>query len=119
MYSQIALLDAESDESYPEWQTGEENVVFGSKGIAVATKGDIKVDVAVFKGQLDFDIEPLTLLISHRIQIGNEGILVGNIVAADVLKLDWPEGDIIVSVYANGVREQVTRVVFVLDEIRA
>ena len=47
LYSQVALIDNEVLNSYPEWQTGEESVVYGPYGIAVATKGDFLINVIV------------------------------------------------------------------------
>jgi hypothetical protein len=47
LYAQVALFDAEGGDSYPEWETGTEDAVFGPRGIAVATAGDTEIEIVV------------------------------------------------------------------------
>ncbi len=98
LYSQVALFDAEDHDSYPQWETGEENSVFGPKGVVVATQGDIKVDVAVYNG---LGNPGGSLCSSGEILVGEKGLIVGNEVAADTVKLNWPSGKTTVTVYVD------------------
>jgi hypothetical protein len=113
LYAQVALLDAEDKNSYPQWQTGDEHAVVGSKGIVVATAPDLEIEVVVKKKEA---IEPDGLLCTTgQIEVGKQGLIVGNIVSADFAHLPWPSGKATVDVYVNGLGEQATRVVFALS----
>lgn len=41
-YAQVALFDPHVEDSYPDWGTGEEEVVSSGRGIAVETRPDHK-----------------------------------------------------------------------------
>lgn len=44
-YAQLGLYDAEDADSYPRWETGEEPILFGPKGVAVSVQLDAEVSV--------------------------------------------------------------------------
>jgi hypothetical protein len=54
------------------------------------------------------------LCISGEIEVGNQGLLVGNVVSCDLYELAWPRGRVAVNVYVDR-SEEVTQVVFALD----
>jgi hypothetical protein len=111
LYSQIGLFDKENKNSYPEWITGEENAIIASRGVAVATKGDSKIKVIV---STDIAQKEKHLLITGTIKIGRKGFIVGNIPAADLYHVDFPAGKVYISVYANGIRNAATKIIFIL-----
>jgi len=112
LYAQVALFDAEGEDSYPEWKTGTEEAVLGPRGIAVATAGDTEIEVVVSSGQENVSG---MLCISGEIQVGHGGLVVGNVVAANLVQIPWPSGKTSVDVYTNGIGQEVTRVTFVLE----
>jgi hypothetical protein len=112
MYAQVALFDAEDGESYPQWETGDERVILGPKGIAVATAPDARIDVRAYSG----DGNPGgNKILSAVIQVGNRGLLVGNVAAADITELPWPAGETSIDVYVTGLPDRVDSVMFVLE----
>lgn len=113
LYSQVALVDYVKKNSYPEWQTGEETFVYSPFGIAVATKGDSRIEVIVSTGVTK---EYGNLLAEIELSIGKNGILVGNVPAACLTHIDFPEGKAHVQIFTNGIRENATKVVFVLQK---
>jgi hypothetical protein len=113
LYAQIALFDAEDQDSYPQWETGTEEVIFGPKGVAVATAGDTYVDVVVYKGQ---GSPGGRLCGSGEILVGKRGLLVGNVPAADITPLEWSSGKTSISVYVDDLA-QATQVMFLLDNL--
>lgn len=113
LYSQVALFDFERKDSYPEWQTGEESFVYNQFGIAVATKCDTRIEVVV---STDVITEYGNHLAEFELEIGKNGILVGNVPAASLTHIDFPEGKAQVQVFTNGIRENATKVVFVLQK---
>jgi hypothetical protein len=114
LHAQVALFDAEDADSYPQWKTGTEDAVLGPKGVAVATASDTEIEVTVYKGKRASDE---ILCISGEIQVGDQGLVVGNIVSGDFAQLAWPPGQTSVDVYTNGRGEEVTRVVFVVESL--
>ncbi len=115
LYSQIALIDAEDPDAYPEWKTGEENAVLGPKGVVIATQGDIKVDVIVYRG---LGNPGGTLCSSGKILVGGQGLIVGNEVAADTARLEWPSGKTAIMVYVDKLL-QANHVSFCLEYSRS
>ena len=113
LYSQIGLIDAEDDESYPQWDTGKEQVAFGQKGVAVAALGDTKVEVTVYEGN---GSPGGTLCSSGTILVGQQGLIVGNEIAADTAVFDWPPGRTTVTIYVD-VLPQPKRIDFVLQSL--
>ncbi len=88
-YAQLGLFDAEDPNAYPEWETGEENVVFGPRGIAVSAAPSEDVWVVVHtRGPVHETI----LAASGDIEVGDEGLIVGNQVAGTFSHLTSPAG---------------------------
>ncbi len=114
-YNQVALIDEEDTDSYPQWETGTESAVSGEKGIAVATAPTLDtIEVVVLTGESRPD--GMRLCHSTEIEVGRHGLIIGNIVTDDIEHLDWPKGRSKVDVYTNGNRqEEVTQVVFVIE----
>jgi hypothetical protein len=114
LYSQIALIDAEDPDSYPQWETGEENAILGPKGVVVATQGDIKVGVVVYNGLGN----PGGILCSSgEILVGEQGLFVGNEVASDTAPLEWTSGKTAVMVYVDKLY-QAKQVSFLLENLK-
>lgn len=111
LYAQVALFDAEGEDSYPEWETGTENAVLGPRGIAVATAGDTEIEVVVCSDKGDHNG---IFCISGEILVGNQGLVVGNVVSANLVQIPWPPGKTCVDVYTNGIGEETICVTFVL-----
>jgi hypothetical protein len=125
-HAQVGLWDAEDRDSYPQWESGEEAIVFGAKGVAVAVAPDAEVDVVVLSGPpvsephlaaADLPISYPYLIDSGSLQVGNAGLTVGNEVAGDATPVNWPAGRVEVSVYSNfAAPESITAVAFVLAQ---
>ena len=116
VHAQVMLVDAEDPQRWPEWKTGEEEVLFGPTGIIVATApsiGHTYIDIIVSRGNTQAVALPG---VSGQIRVGREGLLAGAEVA-DVVHLAWPPGPTFVSVHVNGSRDQITQVHFVLESI--
>jgi hypothetical protein len=112
LYGQVALIDAEDTDAYPEWITGAEIAVFGPKGVAVSVLGDAQVEILVYKGTTEIKG---VLYKSGEIAIGGSGLIVGNEIAGTAERIPWPNGIARVQVYANGPKNKATQVIFVLD----
>ena len=97
-YSQLAILDAEDKSSYPQWETGEELIVFGEKGIIVATENDTKVNTIVSS---NFPKTNGNLLGSGIIQVGRKGMLVGNVVTNDLHSIECLSGKTRITIYVD------------------
>jgi hypothetical protein len=56
-HAQVALLDPAVPDSYPQWETGEEEAVFGPSGVVVATQSDDsgQVRIQVWSGSFEPD----------------------------------------------------------------
>lgn len=114
-YSQVALFDAEDSNSYPIFETGEEAAILGAKGIAVATANDTEIEIVVYQGKTKSAPSEFQIL-SGDIQVGKQGLIVGNETTADTAKISYPSGKTTVSVYVDSQSpSEVTSVVFVLD----
>jgi len=107
LYGQVGIWDVEDTTSYPQWVTGLENAVIGPKGIAIATKADTLVDITI---STDTPPELPEPLLQGYLFVGSKGLQVGNVPAAQIVTLDIQRGQIHVSVYANGFREEVTEI---------
>jgi hypothetical protein len=111
-YAQLGLYDAEDADSYPQWETGEEPILFGPKGVAVSVQLDAEVSVEVHTAR---PIRNRHLIGSGAIEIGADGLVVGNEVAGSYEELDFPPGRILVKVYGNSAADQeITSVDFLL-----
>ena len=114
LYSQVALIDAEDKDSYPQWKTGEEPVVFGPKGVAVPVMGDEQIEMVVCTDSVKGGFLEWA---SGEIEVGAQGLLVGNIPAATVFSVPWPAGLLAVTVYVNAPNREATKVIFMLQEL--
>lgn len=128
--SQVALVDA-TWQDYPQWETGEEQVVFRAPsliapdqppypGFAVATQADIgpdgprKVRVEVWSGE-----EPGGLHCIHQnvLCVGRAGVLVGNDPSGTMTKLTLARGQYALRILVDAETPYaVSRVVFALSE---
>jgi hypothetical protein len=128
--AQVALIDA-TWQDYPQWDTGEEQVVFRAPsliapdkppypGFAVATQADIgpdgprKVRVEVWS-----DDEPDELLRIHQsvLYVGSAGILVGSDQSGGMTNLMLGRGEYALRILVDAeTPREVSRVVFVLGE---
>jgi hypothetical protein len=113
-YSQVALFDAACKDSYPKWKTGWESMVFGTKGVAVATASDQKIRISICRGE---GMPEHFLSVSGEICIGDQGIEVGNVAASTLVNIPIETGRYIVTVYTNGIRNNVTTVFFFLTPV--
>ena len=115
LYSQVALFDASTKDSYPQWKTGDENIIFGQRGVVVATATDQPIAVSVCKGKGNL---AHILCISGEIFLGDQGFIVGNIASENKINGTWHSGLYSVTVYTNGVGTNVTKVVFFVDFLK-
>jgi hypothetical protein len=114
LYSQIALVDFESSDVYPEWVTGDEPAVMNSKGVAVSALGDSMIEVIVYEGEEKIDgIE----VISGVIHVETKGLLVGNEVAGNSVIFPWPAGRTMLRVFAKTLIE-AARITFILQPLK-
>jgi len=113
LYYQVAMLDARAKESYPEWKTGEESVIFGLHGVAVATAGDQEIEVLVCRGK--GNPEHVLCVSGEIIVSSDQGIIVGNVPAANTTSISLQRGIYSVTVYTNGIRTEATRVYFFIE----
>jgi hypothetical protein len=121
LYGQVALFDAQTSDAYPQWRTGIEAAAIGPYGIAVATAGDVDVEVIVYDLQ-DEDAGSAREIGSSRIsgiiEVGNQGLLVGNVPASDLFEIEWPEGRTSVEAQIEGPPGQAIRVLFFLSHLQ-
>ncbi len=111
-YAQLGLYDAQDADSYPQWETGEEPILFGPKGVAVSVQLDAEVSVEVHTAR---PVRNRHLIGSGVIEVGGGGLVVGNEVAGSYEELDFPPGRIRVEVYGNSAKDQeITSIDFVL-----
>lgn len=113
LHAQVALINKQFDPSLeePEWITGNELCVIAPAGVYVATANDTHVLLTV---QDDLSDTEQYMLGDGTMEVRSDGLIVGNIVAADTYELDWPSGLTRVRVYANSQIGLATRVNFVL-----
>lgn len=97
-YAQIALFDVEDRSSYPQWETGEESFVLGEKGIVVATQNDTRVKAIIYCGK---EKANGCCIGSGTIQVGNQGLYIGNVVTNDLQEVEWPMGKAKIEIYVN------------------
>jgi hypothetical protein len=112
---QIALVDFEDPNSYPQWITGEENAVLGPKGIAVATPSDGDIETIVLWGEGGIIG---TELISGIISVGKKGLFVGNEISASYTIISWPTGESYIKGFINiPTGDDIPQVIFVINEL--
>lgn len=114
LYSQVALFDAETKDSYPQWKTGDEDIVFGPRGAVVATATDQPIEVLVCRGR---GSPEHVLCVSGEILIGNQGFIVGNLTAETLIGDSWQSGWYAIIIYTNGIGSTVTKVHFFIEYI--
>jgi len=112
LYGQVSLVDAEDVNSYPQWETGEEIVIIGPKGVVVSALIDHQIEISVYKGH---EKEKGIFYFSGSFSVGNFGLLVGNEAAGFQEMIPWPKGELEVEVYANAPKGVATQVTFVLQ----
>jgi len=116
-YAQVALVDAEDTDSYPEWEQATlHGFVAGPRGVAVAAAIDAEVWVRVLGGWEGNELVEGHLFTSAEIMVGNQGVIAGNL-TTQFARLWWPSGPTRVTVYVNAPPEEVTAVTFVLEQI--
>jgi hypothetical protein len=113
VYGQVALFN-DGPDLYPQWETGAERAILTPKGVAVATASDIDIEVVVCTGEKVHGLKPC---LSGEIRVGNQGLLVGNVISCDLHHIALPPGRISVTVYVDGNRCEATQVVFVLGNL--
>lgn len=113
LYSQIALFDAEKKDAYPQWKAGKEIIVFGLSGVVVVTAGDKLIDVVVCKGKVV--PQQYALCISGEIIVGNQGIIIGNVPAANVTQIPMQSGRYSVVIFTDGIGSNTNKVFFYVD----
>lgn len=113
-YYQIGLWDEEAKDSYPLWKTGKEYIVFGIKGVAVATANDHFIDVRIIEGNL---FPKYQLCASGEINIGKRGITIGNIVSASIANIKVVKGRYSVTVFTDAIGATTKKVDFFISKL--
>lgn len=111
-YSQVAIFDAEDKDSYPQWKTGDEYVVFGFRGAVVATAADQVIHVIVCKGK---GTPEYVFCVSGEILIGTQGLIIGNIASENIVPGIRENGRYAIVIYTNGLGSNVTQVYFFVE----
>ncbi len=109
IYSQIALIDTEIKDSYPQWKVGKETIVFGTHGVAVVTKPDQMIDAIVFEGA---DTQDHKYCLSGEVLFGNRGITIGNV--ANKVDIPISSGKYAIVIYTDEIGEKITELFFSL-----
>jgi hypothetical protein len=86
--------------------------VYGIHGIRIETKPDTEIEMIISNYQVM--TEPV-LCISGEMEIGDNGIIVGNIVAVTIQQIDFDPGNYKIMINANGMGKDVTGVNIVLN----
>jgi hypothetical protein len=130
-YAQVALVDA-TWQDYPQWETGDEQVVFGAEsltdpdnppypGFAVATQPDIGPDgPCTVRVEVWSDGEPAGLRCVHQsvLRVGSHGVLVGNDQSGSMTELALARGEYRLRVFVDAeTTRDVSTVVFALSEL--
>jgi hypothetical protein len=115
-YAQIALIDPDEPDSYPQWSTGQESVVFGEFGVAVATRPDEEGNVAieVWTGEVP-RTSGLRLLAQGSIRASAGHLAVGSVAGADLRVVSVQAGMHRVEVHVRGSASGPDLVVFRVD----
>lgn len=111
-YNQVALLDVEAIDGYPEWLGDpDQRLAWGARGVSVACASDKDVEVVIYKGVgSPGGFSPG----AGRIEVGNLGLNI-NSPTGDTDLMEWPAGKTSVAVYTDSPEmEKIKRVVFVL-----
>jgi len=91
-YGQVGIWDCEDKAAYPETEGA--LPWWGPKGLVVPACSDTKLPVYVFTKDHHPNPPPGTpnFLTSNHIEVGKEGLEIGNIMTASVDRIDWPPG---------------------------
>jgi hypothetical protein len=115
---QIAMLDVDNPNAYPEIFPGEQLVVFGRNGIVVTTawddngQSDPLVEVIVTGiGMPEAQFEGLIPIATGEIEIGDQGAEVGNVISCDLETIMVPAGRWRVLVLADTLKAFHARIV--------
>lgn len=112
LYAQVELFDTESPD-FPEWETDSGVVSVTRNCLAVKVAGDVQVDIEVYKGNAT-SVANMQKCFSGNINVGNDGLSVGNYIACDIAKIEWPSEKTLVSVYLDNLNN-AKKVFFVLE----
>ncbi len=94
--AQVSLMDMKAAD-YPQWETGEEKFVYSNAGVAVATETDREVRVIVSTDQP----KNMYFLGIANINVGIDGLLVGNELSGDAHHIQWDSGKTKVEVFVD------------------
>ncbi len=115
---QISMTDVASPNAYPEIFPGEQLVVFGRNGIVVATAWDDNgqseplVEIMVTGlGPPELQFEELIPIATGEIEIGDQGVEVGNVIACDLQTIMVPAGRWRVLILADTLKAFHARIV--------
>ena len=114
LYAQVEFLSADFDDRIPEWDTGDEALAYGIHGVLIATKPDSEIEMIISNYQVMTDT---VLCVSGELEIGDDGMIAGNSVAATIKQLDFDPGIYKIMINANGLRTDVTQVNIVINKI--
>lgn len=99
-YAQVALFDPEVSDAYPNWVTGEEEVVFGPSGVAVATRPDEAgpVRIEVYVGS--YEPDPSWRFVGDgMVRVTARRLVVGSVTGGDLRSVPTDPGEYRVSVH--------------------
>lgn len=99
-YGQVTLFNPTSPDAIPQWETGEEAVIFGSDGISVATKNDEEIEIFIFNNANDIP-DSYHEIGNGRISVGDSGLQVGEITTNSISDIAYSAGSVNVGVYVN------------------
>jgi hypothetical protein len=115
-YAQVALFDPENPDSYPDWGTGDEAMVFGPSGVAVGTRpdltGSVRIEVWTDKHEPS---APMRLAGEGVLRVSANQLTVGSVTGADLRTVPIPAVECHVSVYLHDSEDGPDAVVFVLQ----
>ncbi len=114
LYSQVALFDAKTEDTYPQWRTGDEAVVFGRHGVVVSVANDQEVQLFVCRGK---GVPESKMCVSGEIEVPSGSIAVGNVPAAQVAYLPVQSGRYSVAIYTDGIGGETNKVYFFVEYI--
>jgi len=108
-YAQVSLIDKKAAD-YPQWENGEEKFVYSDTGVAVATDTDREVRVIVSTDPL----KNMYFLGIANINVGIDGLLVGNELSGDAHQIQWRSGKTKVEIFVDNIDKFPEVVEFVL-----
>lgn len=115
LHSQVGLFDADAKDAYPQWKTGNENIVFGPRGAVVATATDQSIEVFVCQGK---GSPEHVLCVSGEILLGDHGFIIGNVASEHVIQGIGQSGRNAIVIYTNGIGTTVTKIHFFVEYLK-